>query len=129
MFYVMVKCYDEWLGEVYEGFSCCGVIKGWYNSGVCNELLIEDIKYSNEFEMILVIVNNVSNYRLGVYYCIEWEISDFYVVFNEVGVIFVFVRIYEGWKDSEGDVISLRFEFMGGYVFVIVGYNDEGFWI
>ena len=42
-----------------------------------------------------------------------------------MGVIFVSARIHEGWKDSEGDVISLRPEPMGGHAFAIVGYNDE----
>ena len=129
MLYAMAKRHDEWLGEAYEGSSCRGAIKGWYNSGVCNESLTEDIKHSNEFEMTLAIANNASNHRLGAYYRIEREISDFHAALNEVGVIFVSARIHEGWKDSEGDVISLRPEPMGGHAFAIVGYNDEGFWI
>lgn len=36
MLYAMAKRHDEWLGEAYEGSSCRGAIKGWYNSGVCN---------------------------------------------------------------------------------------------
>ena len=125
----MAKRHDEWLGEAYEGSSCRGAIKGWYNSGVCHASLTEDITHSNEFEMSLAIANNASNHRLGAYYRIEREISDFHAALNEVGVIFVSARIHEGWNNCEGDTITLRPEPMGGHAFAIVGYNDEGFWI
>ena len=65
MLYAMAKRHDEWLGEAYEGSSCRGAIKGWYNSGVCHASLTEDITHSNEFEMSLAIANNASNHRLG----------------------------------------------------------------
>lgn len=129
MLYAMAKRHDEWLGEAYEGSSCRGAIKGWYNSGVCHASLTEDITHSNEFEMSLAIANNASNHRLGAYYRIEREISDFHAALNEVGVIFVSARIHEGWNNCEGDTITLRPEPMGGHAFAIVGYNDEGFWI
>ena len=37
MLYEMAKRYDEWEGENYEGSSCRGAIKGWYNMGVCTD--------------------------------------------------------------------------------------------
>ncbi|MBS0302654.1 MAG: peptidase C1, partial [Proteobacteria bacterium] len=37
MFYNMARRYDEYAGENYEGSSCRGAIKGWFNHGVCLE--------------------------------------------------------------------------------------------
>jgi hypothetical protein len=39
MLYEMARRYDEWKGEAYEGSSCRGAIKGWYNMGVCSKSL------------------------------------------------------------------------------------------
>ena len=39
MLYEMAQRYDEWVGEDYDGSSCRGAIKGWYNMGVCQEAL------------------------------------------------------------------------------------------
>ena len=129
MLYAMAKRHDEWLGEHYAGSSCRGAIKGWHNSGVCSNSLTENIAHSNEFEMTLEIASDASSHRLGAYYRLAREISDFHAALNEVGVIFVSARIHEGWNDKQGDTISLRPETIGGHAFAIVGYNDEGFWI
>ena len=39
MLYEMALRYDEWDGGDDVGSSCRGVIKGWYNMGVCRESL------------------------------------------------------------------------------------------
>ena len=129
MLYAMAKRHDEWLGDGYEGSSCRGAIKGWYNSGVCSHTLTKDIEDSDGFAMTLPIAQDAANHRLGAYYRLEREISDFHAAINEVGVIFVSARIHEGWKDCDGDEITLTPEPMGGHAFAIVGYNDMGFWI
>ncbi|MEC8377196.1 MAG: C1 family peptidase, partial [Pseudomonadota bacterium] len=102
---------------------------GWYNSGVCSHTLTNDIEDSDGFAMTLPIAQDAANHRLGAYYRLEREISDFHAAINEVGVIFVSARIHEGWKDCDGDEITLTPEPMGGHAFAIVGYNDMGFWI
>lgn len=129
MLYAMAKRHDEWLGEDYDGSSCRGAIKGWYNSGVCSDELTDDISHSNQFEMTLDIANDASSHRLGAYYRLEREISDFHAALNEVGVVFVSAQIHEGWNDKQGHEITLSHDAIGGHAFAIVGYNDEGFWI
>lgn len=129
MLYAMAKRHDEWLGDSYEGSSCRGAIKGWYNSGVCSQTLTENLTNSDEFAMTLPIAQDAASHRLGAYYRLEREISDFHAAINEVGVIFVSARIHKGWKDCSGEEIALKPEPMGGHAFAIVGYNDKGFWV
>ena len=45
MLYTLARRYDEYDGENYEGSSCRGAIKGWFNNGVCLE---EDWPYAPE---------------------------------------------------------------------------------
>lgn len=37
MFYNFARRYDEYAGEDYDGSSCRGALKGWFNHGVCLE--------------------------------------------------------------------------------------------
>ena len=35
MLYNFARRYDEYAGEDYDGSSCRGALKGWFNHGVC----------------------------------------------------------------------------------------------
>lgn len=81
--------------------------------------------------------DDVMCWLLGVYYCVDKKsIVDMQVVIYEIGVVYVFVDVYDGWGLDEGLLLScydqlLCIECMlikiGGYVFVLVGFNECGF--
>ncbi len=130
MLYEMAKKYDEWRGEKYEGSSCRGAIKGWYNMGVCRE---RHWKYEdgNPGTLTVPAAKDARNNTLGAYYRLGIRISDYHAALNEVGAIYCSATVHSGWDevDTNTDVIKFESDDLGGHAFAIVGYNKDGFWI
>jgi len=56
-------------------------------------------------------------------------ISDFHAALNEAGVIAVSAMVHKGWDDPKKGIIRFHKKTDGGHAFVVVGYNDKGFWV
>jgi len=131
MLYEMAKRHDEWRGFKYEGSSCRGAIKGWYNMGVCSE----DIWPFEEGKPNFLTVEAAKDARsntLGAYYRLGTRLSDFHAALNEVGVIYCSADIHDGWETTEGrsaTIPATNNKILGGHAFAIIGYNGRGFWI
>ena len=130
MLYEMAKHHDEWPGFDYEGSSCRGAIKGWYNMGVC---LDSKWKYeeNNPGHLTVAAAEDARNNTLGAYYRLGTRISDFHAALSEVGVIYCSAIVHEGWQrpSKKTGVIPLRDDPAGGHAFAIIGYDERGFWV
>ena len=128
MLYEMAKLNDEWPGEDYSGSSIRGAIRGWKNMGVCAE---KEWKYKPGSAGYLTI-NRAEDARrntIGAYYRVRPRISDFHTAINESGVIAVSAHVHKGWNHPTKGEIVFDEQRTGGHAFVIVGYNDLGFWV
>ena len=129
MLYEMAKRNDEWPGEAYDGSSLRGAIHGWKNMGVCEDQCWPYRVGNKKGSLTIDAAKNARNYMLGVYYRLKPVISHFHVVLTELGVIVVSAKIYKGWDSADGGIIEQFENTAGGHAFIIVGYNEKGFWI
>lgn len=134
MLYEMARRHDEWRGFNYEGSSCRGAIKGWYNMGVCHEKTWPYVAGKPGL-LTVAAAKEARNNTLGAYYRLGTRISDFHSALNESGVIYCSADIHAGWdkprKDRGKDsyTIAVQDDSVGGHAFSIVGYDDKGFWV
>lgn len=129
MLYEMAKRNDEWPGEEYDGSSLRGAIQGWKNMGVCEEEYWPYRMGANKGELTIAAAKNARNHTIGAYYRIKPVISDFHAALNEAGVIAVSAKVHKGWNAPDNGQIEHHDKPTGGHAFIIVGYNDKGFWI
>jgi hypothetical protein len=130
MLYEMALRHDEWAGEDDAGSSCRGVIKGWYNMGVCREALYPfDRKPGRSWS--IEAAKDARSCTVGAYYRLGSRISDYHAALNEVGSILCSATLHDGWKkpDRETGRIARGQASRGGHAFAIVGYDRDGFWI
>jgi hypothetical protein len=135
MLYEMAKRHDEWPGEGYDGSSCRGAIRGWYNMGVCSE---RDWQYEVGDDSTLTIdrAKTARANTIGAYYRLRPNIVDFHAALNEAGILYVSASVHSGWwksslKDNNGakEIPYDNHEMQGGHAFSIIGYNERGFWV
>jgi predicted chitinase len=140
MLYTLARRYDEYDGENYEGSSCRGAIKGWFNNGVCLE---EDWPYAPEMSNPAKygFATRATEHTLGVYYRIDTKtITDLQAAIFQQGAVFVSAYTHDGWDAlpparmqprKHADVPVIRFDGKpsqdGGHAFALVGFNTEGF--
>ena len=132
MLYEMAKKYDQWPGEEYEGSSCRGAIRGWYNMGVCSEDLWPYEEQDDDHNLTVDRAKNARKHTLGAYYRLRHDLVDFHCALNEAGALYVSANVHTGWnKDriTQKHYIPFDQENQGGHAFAIIGYNDEGFWV
>ena len=127
MLYEMALRHDEWAGEDDAGSSCRGVIKGWYNMGVCREALYPfDRKPGRSWS--IEAAKDARSCTVGAYYRLGSRISDYHAALNEVGSILCSATLHDGWKkpDRETGRIARGQASRGGHAFAIVGYDRNG---
>lgn len=124
MLYRMAKRHDEWPGEKYDGSSLRGALRGFYNCGACAESLWKP----GQSDVTLASARDARKTMLGGYYRLRPNVSDYHAAINETGVIYVSANVHDGWDaPRKGRILPASGD--GGHAFVIVGYDDEGFWI
>lgn len=140
MLYNYARRYDEFAGEDYNGSSCRGALKGWYQHGVCQE---SDWPYDDQgiLPPKFGYATRAANNPLGVYYRIDIRsITDLQAAIYEVGAVYVSAFTHDGWEQlpkSKGKVNGHRalsaIPFDGrpsqsdGHAFALVGFNAIGF--
>jgi len=128
MLYEMAKHYDEWRGHLYEGSSCRGTIKGWYNMGVCRESYYP-YDPDNIPRFTVRAAKDARSNTAGAYYRIGPRISDYHAALNETGVVYCSAAVHDGWDrpDRRTGTIPFVKEAPWGHAFAIVGYDRDGF--
>jgi hypothetical protein len=140
MLYNFARRYDEYAGENYEGSSCRGAIKGWFNHGVCawSEWPYDPERaLSPQYGYAKAAAQNT----LGVYCRIDTSmITDLQAAIQTVGAVYVSAVTHDGWNavptlkraPSGHETLPLipfdgLAEEQGGHAFVLVGFNAQGF--
>ncbi|AUX78339.1 peptidase C1 family protein (plasmid) [Sinorhizobium fredii] len=128
MLYEMAKRNDEWAGTAYEGSSIRGALSGFHRNGVCRLDLSPDGS-NGEWVLSYEMNKDARENRLGAYYRLHPDLSDFHAALDEVGVIYASAQIHENWKEPVNGQIAPGGGLIGGHAFAIVGYDATGFWI
>ncbi|WP_322416025.1 C1 family peptidase [Mesorhizobium huakuii] len=138
MLYEMAKRNDEWAGTSYVGSSIRGAIKGFYRNGACSEALAPDGS-EGEWTLTYEMARDARETRLGAYYRLQPDLTDFHAAIDEAGAIYVSAHIHENWSSpqkrqtAEGWTGEYQIKpggpAAGGHAFALVGYDAEGFWV
>jgi hypothetical protein len=129
MLYEMAKRNDEWTGSAYEGSSIRGAIKGLFRNGVCTEATAPDTPGIKNWSLTYAMAKEARETRLGAYFRLNPDISDYHAAINEVGAIYASAQIHSNWENPSDTIIEPGGKPEGGHAFAIVGYDDKGFWI
>ena len=140
MLYTLARRHDEYEGENYDGSSCRGALKGWFNNGVCLE---EDWPYEPDKSnpARYGFADRAAQHTLGVYYRIDTKsITDMQAAIAQHRAIFVSAFTHEGWNQvvwrqqppqTHADLPQIPFDGRpsqdGGHAFALVGFNAAGF--
>lgn len=139
MLYNFARRYDEYDGEDYDGSSCRGALKGWFNHGVCLE---PDWPYGDPNQRPKYgYAQRAAQQTLGVYFRVELKsITDLQAAIQQVGAVYVSATTHDGWntlptvkKSPKGHADLPVIPFDGrpsevdGHAFALVGYNPDGF--
>ena len=139
MLYSFARRYDEYDGEDYEGSSCRGALKGWFNHGVCLE---SDWPYDAvSMQPQYGYAKRASAHTLGVYYRIERKsVTDMQAAIQQVGAVYGSAFTHAGWDQvarsmklpkSHRDIAVIDFDGrpsrLDGHAFSLVGFNSQGF--
>lgn len=130
MLYAMAKRYDEWPGEDYEGSSARGAMKGWHKHGVCAAAIWDENGGSIEIDE----KRSASALQrpLGAYFRVNHrDLVSMHSAITEAGILYATARVHQGWMDvkpGDKEIVYQPGE-VGGHAFVIVAYDQKGFWI
>ncbi|MFJ6089745.1 C1 family peptidase [Pseudomonas chlororaphis] len=129
MLYDLARRYDEWAGEVDEGSSCRGAMKGWYKHGVCPAPRWQANNQATTLTQVLA--EEAALRPLGAYFRVNHtDIVAMHAAIAEVGVLYASASVHEGWHAVGGDGhIQPSANILGGHAFAIVAYDQDGFWI
>jgi hypothetical protein len=129
MLYEMAKRNDEWTGSAYEGSSIRGAIKGFFRNGVCTDVKAPDNPGVKKWSLTYEMAKEARETRLGSYFRLKPDISDYHAALNDVGVIYVSAQVHSNWDAPDNGYIKPGGKPMGGHAFAIVGYDEKGFWV
>jgi hypothetical protein len=129
MLYEMAKRNDEWEGTAYEGSSPRGAIKGFSQNGVCSDAMAPDAPGIKDWALTYAMAKEARETRLGAYFRVQPDISDYHAALNEVGAIYASAQIHSHWENPKDGLIEPGGDPVGGHAFAIVGYDDTGFWV
>ena len=143
MLYTLARRHDEYEGENYDGSSCRGALKGWFNNGVCLESFWPyEPEKSNPARYGFA--DNAAQQTLGVYYRVDTKsITDMQAAIAQHRAIFVSAFTHGGWQQlprqtraqlqklSHASLPVIGFEGRpsqtDGHAFALVGFNAAGF--
>jgi Papain family cysteine protease len=114
-----------------DGVTARNAMKAWFNYGVCRLSLWDENSVDRKPDDDDWI-DDAFKTPLGAYFRVNHQaIPDVHAAISEVGVIFATVQLHQGWESPNQGEIEYRPSFlpMGGHAVVIVGYDEDGFWI
>ncbi|XOC78093.1 C1 family peptidase [Microvirga sp. M2] len=129
MLYEMAKRNDEWEGSAYEGSSIRGALKGFYQNGVCSDATAPDKPGIKRWALTYDMAKEARETRLGAYFRVQPDISDYHAALNDIGVIYASAQIHSHWDTPKDGLIEPGGDPAGGHAFAIVGYDETGFWV
>ena len=140
MLYTLARQHDEYDGENYDGSSCRGALKGWFNNGVCLESdwpYVADQSDTARYGF----ADRAAQHTVGVYYRVDTKsITDMQAAIHQHRAVFASAFTHDGWDavperktapKSHDDLPRIAFDGRPsqtqGHAFALVGYNADGF--
>lgn len=113
-------------------YSLRPAIKAFYHNGVCSERLWPQVPCGGMLDEPRA--KDARSTSLGAYYRLRPVLNDYHAALNEAGAILVGARIHTGWERAglarrHGRIEAAGTADMGGHAFVLVGYDDTGFFV
>lgn len=131
MLYEMARRNDEWPGEDYSGSSARGAMKGWHKYGVCSQKKWPYKVGDDNGELTHERLEDARRCPLGAYFRVNHkDLVSMHSAIAETGMLYVTSMVHDGWNKVKKDgVINYSATPLGGHAYVIVGYDEKGFWI
>lgn len=133
MLYYFARRYDEFGHDNEDsGSTARASMKAWHKHEACKMThwpkLNDKPSTANEKW-----VSDAFKTPLGAYYRVDHQsISDLHAAISTTGVVYVTAETHSGWEtpDENGRIRNVREEPSGeGHAFLLVGYDEHGFWI
>jgi hypothetical protein len=113
------------------GVTARNAMKAWFNYGVCrlslwSETLVDKKPSDNAW------IDDAFKTPVGAYFRVNHQANaDVHAALSEVGVVFATLQLHQGWESPSKGEIEYRpsFPACGGHAVVIIGYDEDGFWI
>lgn len=126
MLYESARLCDEWVDDAVGGSSLRGVIKGFFQNGVCTQAKAP-WRSRDRWMLTRDISKEARNVTLGGYFRLPPDLLAFQAALVETRAILVSAHLHEGWRKPTGGTIRIRKERIGAHAFVVLGYDDKGF--
>jgi hypothetical protein len=132
MLYYFARRYDDIPeGDPNGGSSARGAMKAWFAQGACHLSFWDSSKEDDKPEGTQWMVDAFKT-PLGAYFRVDHRsIPDIHAAINETTVVYATAQLHEGWGNPENGKIAFdqTFQPMGGHAFILIGYDENGFWI
>lgn len=132
MLYYFARRYDEFSGEADTGSSARAAMKAWHKHGACLTTKWPTDAYPRNRKWVA----DGFRHPLGAYYRVNHtSLADMHAALRETGVLYVTAALHEGWwkkvflKRTGRIPFEREEEEVGGHAFLLVGYDNKGFWI
>ncbi|MEJ6581274.1 MAG: C1 family peptidase [Akkermansiaceae bacterium] len=131
MLYEMARRNDEWPGEDYSGSSARGAMKGWNKYGVCRRRIWPYKIGETGGDLTHERLEDARRCPLGAYFRVNHkDLVAMHSAIAETGMLYATSLVHKGWQNVKpAGVIQYSENSIGGHAFVIVGYDEKGFWI
>jgi hypothetical protein len=142
--YQNARLYDHEQDYTLPGSSLRGAIKGFYHNGACTNDTAPYIPKQKQFRINSAMRTEAKAVSLGTYYRLRHVLNSYHCALLEADAILCSAIIHDGWgKDcvlaSEQGEIKYPYykkgrkknpcRLRGGHAFVIVGYDESGFFV
>jgi hypothetical protein len=130
MMYEMARRYDT-VNGYHQGSYARGAMKGWYHHGVCADALWPYHAFDKDRKLTPRRSRDARQRRMLSYYRVPIaNIDHLRAAIAEFGVVYVTAVVHKGWRKAGRDGrIPYTQDTLGAHAFVLVGYNQEGFWV
>ncbi|MEY2563172.1 MAG: hypothetical protein QOH88_1365 [Verrucomicrobiota bacterium] len=134
MLYYFARRYDEIPGtDAGAGSTARGAMKAWHKHGACKLELWPKLDVSIRDDQRAEWIADAFRTPLGAYYRVDHtSIPDIHAAINETGFVYVTAQTHAGWDEPDpmGNIVfDNTLPQQGGHAFLLVGYDEEGFWI
>jgi hypothetical protein len=130
MMYEMARRSDT-VNGYHQGSYARGAMKGWHRNGVCGDALWPYHAFDNDRKLTPGRSRDARQRPMLSYYRVPIaNLDHLRAAIADFGVVYVTAVVHKGWRKAGRDGrIPYTQDTMGAHAFVLVGYNDEGFWL
>lgn len=131
---------DEFMDDDVAGTTLRGVLKGFFENGVCHHAIDAAGDQSEPFLLTRAMARDARGITLGAYYRVAPVLTDMQMAVQEAGAVVVSAHLHKGWQPpgpggtkQQKAVGVIPFTDLdacprdGAHAFLVTGYTDRGF--